>query len=343
MRPESDDRQETQVLSRANGVHKEQALDVEDRTKTRNPRWTRQETFVLIESKRAVDSRFQLSRKPTSSLGSDQIEPKWDSVSSYYRQQGVNRGPVQCRKRWGNMLCDFKKIKTWECQKMNGAESFWLMRSELRRERKLPGFFNREVYNVMDGRVITTGAIPLSQITFKKEMGCIDRDVADTAEEGDEGDMKTRRQFLKAFNLLEQKMFYLWIVKNLDWIKFTGAPRRKLQQMGISQKYTQLGFPYHQSQNDSLCPVHVGTTKKQNLGSNTWTGSMSRERQKKRRLSSDECRDTNLGDMNMLKSQIQAQNTNCMLDREQRKDHNDSLVSALNKLTDALVKIADKL
>lgn len=89
--------------------------------------------------------------------------------------------------------------------------------------------------------------------------------------------------------------------------------------------------------------MHVGTTKKQNLGSNTWTGSMSRERQKKRRLSSDECRDTNLGDMNMLKSQIQAQNTNCMLDREQRKDHNDSLVSALNKLTDALVKIADKL
>ncbi|KAJ6418003.1 hypothetical protein OIU84_001400 [Salix udensis] len=103
MRPESDDRQETQVLSRPNGVHKEQALDVGDRTKTRHPRWTRQETFVLIESKRAVDNRFQLSRKPTSSLGSDQIEvePKWDSVSSYCRQQGVNRGPVQCRKRWG--------------------------------------------------------------------------------------------------------------------------------------------------------------------------------------------------------------------------------------------------
>ncbi|KAG5234334.1 trihelix transcription factor [Salix suchowensis] len=291
MRPESDDRQETQVLSIANGVHKEQALDVEDRTKTRNPRWTRQETFVLIESKRAVDNRFQLSRKPTSSLGSDQIEPKWDSVSSYCRQQGVNRGPVQCRKRWGNMLCDFKKIKTWESQKMNGAESFWMMRSELRRERKLPGFFNREVYSVMDGRVITTGATPLSQITFKKEVGCIDRDEAETAEEGDEGEHEDTKA----------------------------------------------------SQNDSLCPVHVGTPKKQNLGSNTWTGSMSRERQKQRRLSSDECRDTNLGDMNMLKSQIQAQNTNCMLDREQRKDHNDSLVSALNKLTDALVKIADKL
>jgi site-specific recombinase len=68
---------------------------------------------------------------------------------------------------------------------------------------------------------------------------------------------------------------------------------------------------------------------------------MSREGRKKRGLSSDECEDTNLRDMNMLKSQLQAQNTNCKLDREQRTDHNDSLVSALNKLTDALVKIAD--
>ena len=85
----------------------------------------------------------------------------------------------------------------------------------------------------------------------------------------------------------------------------------------------------------------VGTTKKQNLGSNTWTRSMSREGRKKRCLSSDECEDTNLRDMNMLKYQLQAQNTNCKLDREQRTDHNDSLVSALNKLTDALVKIAD--
>ncbi|KAJ6889035.1 hypothetical protein NC652_029971 [Populus alba x Populus x berolinensis] len=68
---------------------------------------------------------------------------------------------------------------------------------------------------------------------------------------------------------------------------------------------------------------------------------MSREGRKKRRLSSDECEDTNLEDMNMLKSQLQAQNTSCKLDREQRTGHNDSLVSALNKLTDALVKIAD--
>ncbi|KAJ6977862.1 hypothetical protein NC653_029682 [Populus alba x Populus x berolinensis] len=75
--------------------------------------------------------------------------------------------------------------------------------------------------------------------------------------------------------------------------------------------------------------------------SSTVSNNSEREGRKKRRLSSDECEDTNLEDMNMLKSQLQAQNTSCKLDREQRTGHNDSLVSALNKLTDALVKIAD--
>lgn len=97
--------------------------------------------------------------------------------------------------------------------------------------------------------------------------------------------------------------------------------------------------------------MRAGTTKKQNLGTKTRKGSMSREG-KKRRLSSDESKDPDLEDrlikvlgrnMSMLNSQLKAQNINCQLDREQRKDHNDSLVSALNKLTDAIVKIADKL
>ena len=78
---------------------------------------------------------------------------------------------------------------------------------------------------------------------------------------------------------------------------------------------------------------------------------MSREG-KKRRLSSDESEDPDLEDrlikvlgrnMSMLNSQLQAQNINCQLDREQRNDHNDSLARALSKLTDAIVKIADKL
>lgn len=45
----------------------------------------------------------------------------------------------------------------------------------------------------------------------------------------------------------------------------------------------------------------------------------------------------------MLTAQLEAQNNNFALDREQRKDNADNLVAVLNKLADALARIADKL
>ena len=45
----------------------------------------------------------------------------------------------------------------------------------------------------------------------------------------------------------------------------------------------------------------------------------------------------------MLTTQLEAQNINFKLDREQRKDQGDSLIVVLNKLADALGRIADKL
>lgn len=77
------------------------------------------------------------------------LEPKWAAVSAYCKRHGVNRGPVQCRKRWSNLAGDYKKIKEWERGDKN--ESFWGMRNDLRREKRLPGFFDREVYDILDG------------------------------------------------------------------------------------------------------------------------------------------------------------------------------------------------
>lgn len=100
-----------------------------------------------------------------------QSEPKWDLVSSLCQKQGVHRGPVQCRKRWSNLLSDFKKIKKWESSVKEEAESFWMMRNDERREKKLPGFFDGEVYNVLDGGVCTAAAFPLAliKVTSKAE------------------------------------------------------------------------------------------------------------------------------------------------------------------------------
>ncbi|GKB52943.1 histone-lysine N-methyltransferase, H3 lysine-9 specific SUVH4 isoform X1, partial [Tanacetum coccineum] len=121
----------------------------------RLPRWTRQELLVLIQGKRVAENRVRRGRSAVMAFGasSAQVEPKWSSVSSYCKRHGVNRGPVQCRKRWSNLAGDFKKIKEWESQisSKKEVESFWVMRNDLRRERKLPGFFDREVYDILDG------------------------------------------------------------------------------------------------------------------------------------------------------------------------------------------------
>lgn len=118
------------------------------RPAARLPRWTRQEILVLIQGKSDAENRFRPGRGSGSAFGLS--EPKWALVSAYCKKHGVNREPVQCRKRWSNLAGDYKKIKEWELQVRDETDSFWLMRNDLRRERKLPGYFDREVYNILD-------------------------------------------------------------------------------------------------------------------------------------------------------------------------------------------------
>lgn len=115
----------------------------EDGGKTRLPRWTRQEILLLIQGKKVVENRVRGS-------GSGLNEPKWTSVASFCEKHGMNRSPVQCRKRWSNLAGDFRKIKEWETNCKEESESFWVMRNDLRRERKLPGFFDKDVYDILD-------------------------------------------------------------------------------------------------------------------------------------------------------------------------------------------------
>jgi hypothetical protein len=113
--------------------------------RSRLPRWTRHETLVLIQARRAMERRgLPLPVRP---------RPKWAAVSAYCRRHGVERGPMQCRKRWGNLSWDLKKIVAWE-GKAGAAptqlhESFWDMRGDQRRARQLPSSFDREVYDAL--------------------------------------------------------------------------------------------------------------------------------------------------------------------------------------------------
>ncbi|RWW68076.1 hypothetical protein BHE74_00024421, partial [Ensete ventricosum] len=116
----------------------------------RLPRWTRREIMVLIEAKRAAEGRVKGARGPRSAAG----ETKWDWVSAYCRRKGVDRGMSQCRKRWSNLACDFKKVRAWEGgEEAAAGESFWAMRNEYRRYRRLPGFFDKEVFDILNWTV----------------------------------------------------------------------------------------------------------------------------------------------------------------------------------------------
>ncbi|KAJ0462367.1 putative transcription factor MYB-HB-like family [Helianthus annuus] len=142
----------------------------DDKNKSpRHPRWTRQETLTLIEGKKVAENRGRRGRRSSSVFGSDQVEPKWDSVSSYCKQRAVNRGPVQCRKRWSNMVGDFKKIKAWESQVKQESDSYWVMRNNLRKENKMPGFFDREVFDVLDGKAVTKEAYKRALVTVSAD------------------------------------------------------------------------------------------------------------------------------------------------------------------------------
>ncbi|XP_057507952.1 trihelix transcription factor ASR3-like [Actinidia eriantha] len=276
----------------------------------RLPRWTRHEILVLILGKRAADNRVRPGR--ASGSGQVQAEPKWASVSSYCKNHGVNRGPVQCRKRWSNLAGDYKRIKEWESQVRDEAESFWAMRNDLRRERKLPGFFDREVYDMLEGGTAAASAAAETEAVF-------DSGRSAAAEDG-------------LFSDFEQTT--------------------REEEGGGPEKYF---VPAEVGYTPATVPISGAMHRtEQTSNPEMGTEAISDEGRKRKRLSADGDKETNSTiqyqlmevlerNGRMLSTQLEAQNNNFHLDREQRKDHVDSLVAVLDKLAGALGRIADKL
>ncbi|KAL7161946.1 hypothetical protein ACSBR2_042427 [Camellia fascicularis] len=335
MATESNNVQENDACP-TNGVDGRQATaeGTDDQTKTqRLPRWTRQETLILIEGKQVAENRGQKGHRSISVFGSDQLESKWDTVSSFCRGRGVNRGPVKCRKRWSNLVGDFRKIKTWDSQVKEEAKSFWMLGNDSRREKKLPGFFDREVYDILDRKASTATAYPPTLVTItadaKHESG-VEPAVAEGEDEEEEEEEAAEA---------EDGLF-----SDFQQLVHEGNGRSK-ENVGAADSPTKT-VP-------APMPMPIsGVTKQKQQASNFWRGSLSQEGRKRRRLALDGCEDTNLEERfikvleknsNMLNAQLEAQNINYQLDREQRKEQNDSLVGALSKITDALGMIANKL
>ncbi|KAK4402574.1 Trihelix transcription factor A [Sesamum angolense] len=390
----------------------------------RLPRWTRQEILVLIQGKRVAETRVRRGRASGSAFGSSQIEPKWASVSSYCKRHGVNRGPVQCRKRWSNLAGDFKKIKEWESKIKEETESFWVMRNDLRRERKLPGFFDREVYDILDGGggggtgggggeeevevggglslalapAAAAGAAPeggeegsprlclIVGAARQWMMGCSRISSSRVRRKRVEVPVKLRRLLLRIYpprlRFQLQRSSINQFPKSL-LIKNEAPFASLFESSAIALKHNHYSislFPSfemsRQHQRTSICfyacclhhveylpfgawlvackvfDLHLGTNNEKQAGSEAEVRNTQEGRKRKRYAVDGEGETTNLQHQliealekngKLLSSQLEAQNAHLQLDREQRSDHVNSLITVLNKLADALGRIADKL
>ncbi|XP_068641550.1 trihelix transcription factor ASR3 [Aristolochia californica] len=103
------------------------------------PDWTVKEMLTFISEVAAVNED---SLKTLSSY------QKWKIISDNCADLGVLRSSNQCRRKWDQMLTEYKEIRDWETQFRIG--SYWCLESERKKEFGLPAFFNREVFGALD-------------------------------------------------------------------------------------------------------------------------------------------------------------------------------------------------
>ncbi|XP_061364172.1 trihelix transcription factor ASR3-like [Gastrolobium bilobum] len=337
----------------------------------RLPRWTRQEILVLIQGKRDAENKFRRGRTAGLPFGSGQVEPKWASVSSYCRKHGVNRGPVQCRKRWSNLAGDYKKIKEWESQIREETESFWVMRNDLRRERKLPGFFDKEVYDILDsGSQAPALALALSSTpaTVTEPVG------NDKDKDKDKDNKRVADEDYTEPHLYDSNRSAVGedgLFSDFEQEEVGASPEKKNvlapskdipAPIPISEKQYQPLLPgcqgegvnndKQQASNPEMGSAAQGELRRKRLATEgEEMGSASQGQRKRKRLATDGEEETSQYQLidvlerngKMLSAQLEVQNINFQLDREQRKDHANNLVAVLDKLADALGRIAEKL
>ncbi|GAA0162109.1 DNA-binding transcription factor [Lithospermum erythrorhizon] len=295
----------------------------------RLPRWTRSEILVLIQGKKVAETRVRRGRTASLEFGSGQIEPKWATVSSYCKKHGVNRGPVQCRKRWSNLAGDFKKIKEYESTLREESESFWVMRNDLRREKRLPGFFDKEVYDILDGGGgggedggggggCLTLALTGVEVGVEAEPEAVfDSGRSAVAEDG----------------------------------LFSDGSQEKESQVDREAAPTPISVEKQYQPFSQRPPAQeAGNEKEPALDSGL--GTSQSERKRKRYTTDEDDETTSLQQQlittlerngKMISSHLEAQNSHYQSEREQQKDHFTNLVAVLGKVADALAKIADKL
>ncbi|KAL3818478.1 hypothetical protein ACJIZ3_004383 [Penstemon smallii] len=276
-------------------------------------RWTQQETFVLIDAKKIAEEKRLKGRRSSSAFGSDQIERKWDFISSHCRQQGMNKSSDQCCKKWGNLAGNFKKIKKWESQVKGELESYWVMTSASRRMLKLPGCFDREIYEVLETSQLVR--VTCQDESYGDGLDGLEAEDVDEMVDDDDG---VGDDLFPEFEQAAQER----------------SPGEENPPEGTIPSPAEMRYqPFHQT--------YSNQENERESGSEFWR----RSEVKKRRgqSSSSNCEDSDVGERLIIAlGRNPTSLVNNQLDREQQKELHESLVKALAKVTEDVEKLAYK-
>uniref|UniRef100_A0A0D9W4E1 Myb-like domain-containing protein n=1 Tax=Leersia perrieri TaxID=77586 RepID=A0A0D9W4E1_9ORYZ len=315
----------------------------------RLPRWTRQEILVLIEGKKVVEGRGRGRRGGGGGAGGGAAEPtKWAAVAEYCRRHGLERGPVQCRKRWSNLAGDYKKIREWERSVNSPAAagggkevSFWAMRNDARRERRLPGFFDREVYDILEGRAGNAAAAAAGKEEEEKVFDS-SRRAGGGAGDGDDGLFSSEEEDDEDEEATPPAAAAP-SVTTAAVAAVAPPPAPAAVAVPTSEKKTD---PPRQEASEQ-----AGTSRakqpEQIVEDSPAQGAHKRQRSDDASGEAPDLQGQLIEILDrssrLVAAQLEAQNINCQLDREQRKDQVSSLLGVLGKVADALYRIADKM
>lgn len=110
-------------------------------------RWTIDETLTLINAKQVeknVPSPGGFMKQTKSAI------EKWRNTSMQCCSDGLNRTATQCRDRWDHIQPDYKKIRHYEHSILSEQESYWNMTTKERIDKKLPANFTRDIFDAME-------------------------------------------------------------------------------------------------------------------------------------------------------------------------------------------------
>ncbi|KAL3680881.1 hypothetical protein R1sor_023837 [Riccia sorocarpa] len=282
-------------------VDKEQPADsAGDDKKKRNSKWTKHETVVLLVGKSKYDSKAKENSASTKAVRSDE---KWDSISNYCKANGVDRDAQQCRKRWSNLHNgDYKKIRDW--QKKSNVESYWAMKSEKRRQNKLPSFFDPQVYAVMDAFCSRKANGDLDGARHAFEDLLLSEVDQDHEEQNTQDGGKKSNEPPPESGTLSCREEETGLASEIASL---GRKKRKRIPNGVE-------MDEQKGHKDHLTAILESSGKAMQVA-----------------LTEN------------IQAQIEAHKRNCELDRNQRKQQGDNLVGVLSKLAEAMAKIAEKL